>query len=113
MSDMVVMLDIADHEVKTSRKAIVPKEKLSLVYNADGLCTCDDGSDHSFTRLRPNQFTAMKHSVDVSVSLAEGEARLMRIKRACEEHGNQVGNGVRLDATRLRDPSAAFLMMVH
>ena len=55
----------------------------------------------------------MKHSVDVSVSLAEGEAQLMRIKRACEEHGNQVGNGVRLDATGLRDPSAAFLMMVH
>jgi hypothetical protein len=34
MSDMVVMLDIADHEVRTSRKAIVPEEKLSLVYNA-------------------------------------------------------------------------------
>jgi hypothetical protein len=34
ISDMVVMLVIADHEVRTSHKAIVPKEKLCLVYNA-------------------------------------------------------------------------------
>jgi len=31
---MVVMLALAEHEVRTSYKAIVPKEKLSLVYNA-------------------------------------------------------------------------------
>jgi hypothetical protein len=34
MPVIVVMLTIADHEVRTPRKAIVPKEKLSLVYNA-------------------------------------------------------------------------------
>ena len=34
MSGIVVMLAIADHEVRTSHKAIVPKEKLSLVDNA-------------------------------------------------------------------------------
>jgi hypothetical protein len=34
MSDMVVILAIVEHEVRTSHKAIVPKEKLSLVYNA-------------------------------------------------------------------------------
>lgn len=39
MSDMVVILAIAEHEVRTSHKAIVPKEKLSLVYNA-GVVDC-------------------------------------------------------------------------
>jgi hypothetical protein len=34
MSEMVVILVIIDHEGRTSGKAIVPKEKLSLVYNA-------------------------------------------------------------------------------
>jgi hypothetical protein len=34
MSDMVVMLAIGDQEVRTSRKAMAPREKLSLVYNA-------------------------------------------------------------------------------
>jgi hypothetical protein len=34
MSHMVVMLAIAEQEVRTWHKAIVPKEKLSLVYNA-------------------------------------------------------------------------------
>jgi hypothetical protein len=34
MPHMVVMLALAEHEVRTSYKAIVPKEKLSLVYNA-------------------------------------------------------------------------------
>jgi hypothetical protein len=34
MSDMVAILAIAEHEVRTSHKAIVLKEKLSLVYNA-------------------------------------------------------------------------------
>ena len=34
MSDMVVMLATTDHEVRTSRKAIIPREKLSLVFNA-------------------------------------------------------------------------------
>jgi len=34
MSDMVVTLATTDREVKTSRKARAPKEKLSLVYNA-------------------------------------------------------------------------------
>jgi hypothetical protein len=34
MSDMGVMLATTDHEVRTSRKAMAPTEKLTLVYNA-------------------------------------------------------------------------------